>query len=239
MARRNGSAGSVRPGAAREADSNGARRDGRRRTGPVTDHGCDTWQEAISAAADGAAAGVDLRLVEAHLRRCPACRTFADAIDEQRLVAHAIGRSPGLSSGEITAAVARDDRTRVPAVLRIGLVLVAAHLTVLAAIDLIAPEGHEARHVGSFSLAYAIALLVVALRPARARTVLPVAVVVAAALAITAVVDTVQGSTQWLTELRHVPEIAGVVLVWALCRRIAPPAPRPTRSPSQVPGVRR
>ena len=45
---------------------------------------CDQWIEAISARADGEAAGVDERLLDAHLAHCASCRSFAAAIDGSR-----------------------------------------------------------------------------------------------------------------------------------------------------------
>ena len=41
---------------------------------------CNQWIEAISARADGEAAGVDERLLNAHLAHCDSCRSFASAI---------------------------------------------------------------------------------------------------------------------------------------------------------------
>ena len=38
---------------------------------------CERWRDAISAGADGEQLGVDGRLLDAHLGRCPACRSFA------------------------------------------------------------------------------------------------------------------------------------------------------------------
>ena len=82
--------------------------------------------------------------------------------------------------------------------------------------------GHEARHLGAFSIAYAVALLVVAVRPARARTVLPVAAVLAGALFVTAVVDLATGTVPFINETLHIPELLSVLLVWLL----AVPSPR-------------
>ena len=81
---------------------------------------------------------------------------------------------------------------------------------------------HAARHLGAFTAAYGVGLLVVAVRPARARTMLPVAAVLAGAILITAVVDLVEGRVPLVGEARHLPEIISVVLVWLL----AVPAPR-------------
>ena len=80
----------------------------------------------------------------------------------------------------------------------------------------------DSRHLGAFTAAYGVGLLVVAIRPARARTMLPVAAVLAGALLITAVVDMLNGHVPLVGEVQHLPELLSVVLVWLL----ALPAPR-------------
>ena len=81
---------------------------------------------------------------------------------------------------------------------------------------------HSARHLGAFTVAYAVGLLVVVIRPARARTMLPVAAVLAGALLVTAVVDLLNGRVPLVDEAQHLPEVISVVLVWL----IAVPSPR-------------
>jgi len=106
--------------------------------------------------------------------------------------------------------------------------VVAAGIVVLSVPALVLGEGaagaHDARHLGAFSIAYAVALLVVAVRPARARAMLPVAAVLAGALLVTAVVDLFTGSVPLVNEALHVPELLSVVLVWLLA---VPPPRRP------------
>ena len=58
------------------------------------------------------------------------------------------------------------------------------------------------------------ALMVV--RPARARTMLPVAAVLAGALLITAVIDLLNGNVPLLGEATHLPELISVFLIWLL-----------------------
>ena len=66
---------------------------------------------------------------------------------------------------------------------------------------------HAARHLGAFSFAYGVGLLVVVVRPARARTMLPVAAVLAGALFITAVIDLSNGTVPLTGEATHLPEL--------------------------------
>ena len=66
-----------------------------------------------------------------------------------------------------------------------------------------------------------VGLLVVVVRPARARAMLPVAAVLAGALAITALVDLARGEVPLMGETSHLPELISVLLLWLL----AVPAP--------------
>jgi hypothetical protein len=66
-----------------------------------------------------------------------------------------------------------------------------------------------------------VLLFVTAIRPARARTALPVSVVLAAAIGITALSDLIQGKIPLVGEALHVPELLSVILVWLLARRTA------------------
>lgn len=125
-------------------------------------------------------------------------------------------------SRRVSKSVAVADRASAWGVVRLLLVVVALEVVVLSVPALVATgEGsavHDGRHLSAFSIAYGVALLVVAVRPARARTVLPVATVLAGALLITAVVDLVEGNVPLLGEVVHIPEVISVVLVWLLAR---------------------
>jgi heme A synthase len=65
-------------------------------------------------------------------------------------------------------------------------------------------------------VAYGVALLVVVVRPARARSILPVALVLAGAQVITAIVDLASGRIPLVGESRHLPQIISVFLIWLL-----------------------
>lgn len=187
---------------------------------------CEAWIDAISARADGEDPGVDERLLDAHLGHCPSCRSFATAIGATRrrtLVTEA-APMPDLSR-RVSKLNAIADRASRWGVVRALLAVVAVEVIAFAIPGLVLGEGdasaHEARHLGAFSVAYGVSLLVVVLRPARARTVLPVAGFLAAALLITAAIDLANGSVPFDGEVTHLPEILSVVLVWLL----AAPAP--------------
>ena len=183
---------------------------------------CERWQEAISAMVDGEDSGVESRLLDAHLLRCPACRAFrADAEYTRRtLLIQPAEPMPDLSA-QVTKAVAVADRSSHWTLVRGLLAVVALEILAFSLRDLVLGDeanvsAHAARHLGAFTAAYGVGLLVVALRPARARTMLPVAGVLAGALVITAVIDLVSGRIPLVGEAQHLPEVLSVVLIWLL-----------------------
>jgi predicted anti-sigma-YlaC factor YlaD len=189
---------------------------------------CTRWREAVSARLDGEDPGIDPALVDAHLARCPGCRAFASAADDARRTQR-VGVAPDVPdlSRRVRKAVALADRASRWSVVRALLVVVAVQIIGFSLPALIFGDEqetatHAARHLGAFTAAYGVGLLVVAIRPARARTMLPVAVVLAGALLITAVVDMANGHVPLVGEVQHLPELLSVVLVWLL----AVPAPR-------------
>lgn len=197
---------------------------------------CERWRDAISARLDGEDAGIDPDRLDAHLARCPDCRTFLSAVERTRR-SRRIGGAPPVPdlSRRVRAAVAVADRAGRWSIARALLVVVALQIVAFSVPALVLGDeqgtgSHPARHLGAFTAAYGVGLLVVAARPARARTILPVAAVLAGALVITAVVDLADGRIPLVGEARHLPQIASVVLVWLL----AVPSPRRTRA-SPVP----
>lgn len=185
---------------------------------------CEIFQAAISARADGEPTEVRGELLDAHLDHCRMCAAFSAEVERlrRRVRVTAAPTLPDLSS-DVSRAAALQDRRTSPFVARWLLAVVAAQIMAFSVSDLVASDAHEelahaARHLGAFTLAYAAGLLVVVARPARARTMLHVAVVLSAALVITAVVDVAQGRVPLLGESAHLPEVVSVVLLWVLSR---------------------
>lgn len=183
---------------------------------------CEQWFEAVSALADGEDPGVDPRLLEAHLADCKGCSTVRAQMEDLRRSARVAeaGAMPDLSA-RIMKAVAFADRTSRWLVVRALLAAVAVYTIAVSILTLVVAEDtgagiHAARHIGAFTLAYGAGLLVVVARPARARTMLPVAVTLGFALAITAVVDIFEGQVPFVNEALHIPELVSVLLVWLL-----------------------
>ncbi len=183
---------------------------------------CDPWLEAISARADGESAPIDDRLLDAHIASCASCRAFElDIPRVARAAALEVARPMPDLSGHVVRVARAADRGSVWWVLRLGLGVVAIQVIVFSAPALLlghseGSDNHAARHLGSFAVAYAIGLLVVALRPAKARGMLPLAAALAGCLAITAVIDGFEGHTPVIAEIRHLPEVLGLILVWLL-----------------------
>ncbi len=105
--------------------------------------------------------------------------------------------------------------------MRLALAAVAAQSIVYAFPSFVLGEEHDAaphaaRHLGAFGVAYGVALLVVVVRPARARSILPMALVLAGAQIIAAIVDLVSGHIPALGEARHLPQVISVLLIWLL-----------------------
>jgi predicted anti-sigma-YlaC factor YlaD len=205
---------------------------------------CEQWIEAISALGDGEEPGVDRRLLEAHLARCESCQAFRDELEGMRGRdrVRSMPAMPDLS-GRIVSLNAAADRASRSLVVRALLAGVAVSIMIQSFPALVLGEegdtgAHAARHLGAFAVAYAVGLLVVAVRPARARTVLPVAAILAAAILITAVVDVAQGRVPFLNETVHLPELLSVVLVWLLAVPVRPRATRLRQASRGKPALR-
>lgn len=150
---------------------------------------------------------------------------------------------PSGSTPDLSKAIARlnaaADRAAHWSVLRVVLAVVAVQVIAFSLPALVLGEEHDtathaARHLGAFEVAYGVALIVVVVRPARARSILPVALVLAGAQVIAAIVDLANGRIPLIGEARHLPQVVSVFLIWLLAvpsgrpgRRTAKPSERP------------
>jgi predicted anti-sigma-YlaC factor YlaD len=192
---------------------------------------CERWQEAISARLDGEVSPIEVTLVDAHIGTCASCQVFQAVAQETQRRSRIREAEPQPDLSRRLAKLGRiADRARVWWLVRLALALVAIEIIVLAVPDLLGHSDvpHEARHLGAFSVAYAAALLVAVVRPARARAVLPIAIVLGVALLLTALVDLFNGRVPAIDETLHIPQIISAVLLWLLAR---PAGRRPARSP--------
>lgn len=182
---------------------------------------CDDYRAAISDAVDGASSSLDESSLREHLASCAECRAFAERSAElrRRTRVQPAPEMPDLSRRVVRSAAAAD-RAGAAWIARWLLALVAVQIIVLAVPDLFASGefAHSARHLGAFAVAYAVGLIVVVVRPARARTMFHVALVLAAAMVVTAVVDIAQGRVPLINEAVHIPELFSVLFLWLLAR---------------------
>lgn len=197
---------------------------------------CETVQGALSARADGEAAGMPETVIAWHLRTCPDCAAFETAIAGLGRPAR---RTSSIDlSGPVVGMAGGIDRGGVWWGMRAALFVIAVGELGLAVPDLVARASgvtgdvHIQRHLGSFQIAYAVGLIVVALRPAKARALVPLTAALAASMVGAAIVDIAQGVTPALGEAQHTLEIAGLLLVWMLAARRG--WPRHTRSVGRV-----
>lgn len=197
-----------------------------------TELDCDEAMMAISARVDGEDALVDPVRLSRHLEGCARCREFESETARGRR-ASLVAAAPELPdlSVPVARAYATAERRTGWSATRILLALVAVSVIVLSVPGLLLGEdgaapSHEARHLGAFSMAYGIALLIIVYRPSRARAFLLVTFVLAMALLITAAADALMGHIPLAGELIHIPELLSLVLVWDLARhQPAPPTP--------------
>jgi predicted anti-sigma-YlaC factor YlaD len=190
-----------------------------------SDMSCTDYEEALSALVDNEPSLLASEIVEQHLAGCSSCRQFQVATRGPAFVpALAVVDTPADEASRISRLVAKADRDSSSETVRYFLGAVAVSIILLALPELFASEAsgaaaHADRHLGSFSAAYGVLLLVTAVRPARARTALPVSVVLAAAIGITAISDLIRGKIPLVGEVLHAPELLSVILVWLLARR--------------------
>ena len=129
---------------------------------------CERWRDAISARADGEPLGVDERLLDAHLALpgVPRRRRRGAAVDSRppRVRAH----RPDLA-GRVARRAAFADRASTWSIVRALLAVVAVEIIVVSVPALLgdglATSTHAARHLGAFTVAYGVGLLVVVARP--------------------------------------------------------------------------
>ncbi len=124
-------------------------------------------------------------------------------------------RSPPTSA----AATGEPDGRR--QVLRIAVGVLAVAQLVSAAPALFGPEGdgaHATREMASFDIAIAVGFALAALRPERARALLPVALVLALCLAVTSAVDVASGRAAAIHEIGHLAAVVQAAALWALGR---------------------
>jgi predicted anti-sigma-YlaC factor YlaD len=187
---------------------------------------CEECREVLSAQLDGEAEAVEVADAEEHRRACAGCTAFAQGSARLHRASRlgAAPQVPDLTSRILTAigAEARrggDRATPLRVVLAAVAVLeIAAALPALFLGDDAGLSAHAARHAGSFALAIGVGFLYVAWRPRRATGILVVSAALMSCLVLASILDVATGRAAMLSEMQHLPEVAGVVAVWLLHR---------------------
>ena len=189
---------------------------------------CERYRLAISARLDGEDPELAAATLDRHLAGCSACRRW-------EAEATALTRAARLASADpipdltpaILAAIGEEraaERARHwdPASLRVALGSLAIVQLFFSAPALLGidPQGpvHVAREVGSFDMALAVGFLFAAWRPVRAWGLLPLVAALVACLALTSVIDLMQGRAAALSEAVHLLDVLGLWLLWQLGR---------------------
>lgn len=203
---------------------------------------CEDVVDALSALADGEDPGLSRDELETHVAECAACSRFraqlADVVvplSAPAPVAVVVGAEQSQQFvDQVVAGAGAVDRSGVWWLLRALLAGVAIGYLLIAVPEMLfstdVHHGHIAHHLGIFSTAYAVTLLFVAVRPSRARALVPFTVVMAVGMVAFAVVDVMDGEAFALSEMSHLLELAGLVLVWLLATRRGWPGRAPLKA---------
>lgn len=186
---------------------------------------CPQIRFSVSAALDGEEPGLPDSVISAHLAECARCRTWsAEATELHR----ALRIQPAVVETDRTEAILaalptrskpglNEERVRA---LRLA-TLVIALVQIVGAVPLLLGHGdmmhmHYARHIGVFSAALAIGLLVVAWHPARARALLPMLGVLVAGLLWSCLDDLISGRPVPGSAIAHGADVVAFGVVWLL-----------------------
>ena len=180
---------------------------------------CQSWREAISSAIDGEDVGPSREAIDSHIAGCSSCAEFSE-------FAHQLRRS-SLRSAEVVPDQSADIKRRIGLVSGVARWTFARAVLAVCAIEVIAfsvpdllgsgsESAHDARHLGAFSVAFGVTLLVAVLKPTRARMMMPIAMVLAVALTLGAIFDLAEGRIPLIGEARHIPEVVSAGLLWLM-----------------------
>ncbi|WP_179266078.1 zf-HC2 domain-containing protein [Asanoa hainanensis] len=187
---------------------------------------CEHVRGALSARLDGEAVPIPVEEIDAHTATCAGCQawlTSAQRLD--RLVRATPAPAPDLTANVLAAVAAdRHRRSDEPAgrrqVLRVAVGVLALAQLVSATPALFGAEtgAHATREMACFDIALAVGFALAALRPERARALLPIAIVLALCLAVTSAVDVAGGRAAAVHEFGHLAAVVQAAALWALGR---------------------
>lgn len=176
-------------------------------------------RELISADADDALGADDAQVLELHLEGCDACAAYRSRVAD--LSRSARVRSATFDPVFVATVMQRAQPARLgrggwlrPALAWCGLLVAVQSVSPLVFGEIDGAPTHVARHVGASTFALGVGLLYVAWRPHRAFGVLPLVSALFAAMLAGAFLDVVGGDRSAMSEMVHVVELVGMVLLW-------------------------
>lgn len=207
---------------------------------------CGDYREPISALVDGEQSAVPTADIAAHLAECADCSAWHQAAVRLRREVPTLVAPTDMTAQVLTAFHA-DEQARRAIAERGGMRMVlrwavaaAAAAQILLALPFLGPTAHEAPmgtdatrigwEMAAFQIAFAVALIGVALRPATARTMLTPSLVLAGVLLASGIRDVVAEPTSFAHHIGHVMMLVPALTVWGLTRfepRVARAKPLP------------
>jgi predicted anti-sigma-YlaC factor YlaD len=182
---------------------------------------CAAARELISAGADDELDPDGAEVLAEHLAHCAAC-----AVYEARVTALARAvrvRPVAVDAAFVERVIERSRPARLgrrgwlrPALAWCGLLIALQSIGPLVFGEIDGTPTHVARHVGASSVALATGLLFVAWRPHRAIGMLPLVAALFGAMVAGAAIDLLDGTRSPASELAHVAELVGMVLLWMI-----------------------
>lgn len=196
---------------------------------------CNTAREILSAQLDQEAEVSEAGSANRHLGQCSGCSQWWASVGR-------VTRTLRVRSAETVPDIATPALTRSRNVRRWPYQSARASLAVLAAIELVfaitgvlagrdASPIHDSQHLGAFGAAFALAVLLAAWRPGRARGLMPLALTLGIAIPIFAVIDLINENLTTGGGIHHVAQMIGLALVWVVS---AHPAAAPTAPAAPV-----
>jgi predicted anti-sigma-YlaC factor YlaD len=193
---------------------------------------CERCREALSARLDDEDPGIDDASVHAHLASCASCRAYESRlVDLHRMTRVRRAEPVPDLSGAVMARmpVPGNPHDAVLGWLRSGLTFIGVVTVLLAAAVIAANDPTNPAHLAAWDLAFGGALLIAAYQPARARGLLPMAVLLVGSMALASTVDLANGHDPTHGLLFHAAELIGVLFLALMARH-----QRPWRTPREL-----
>jgi len=181
---------------------------------------CTEIRDDLSARMDGEPTTLPEHTVAEHLETCGECTAWLQAA--RAFATQGLSEPPDLTAAILTAVrtdeARRADRRQRARSTRWTLALIALVQLALSGPVLIFGHDHTApvhvaHEIGSFDAALAIGLLLAAIRPRLAAGMLPLVGVITGLLLITAASDVVAGRTLATSEVPHLVDLVGLLLL--------------------------